>query len=111
MRPDPNKSPKLAVLCRVYGEAISPQKRTSSTSKHEIFELISIFLGHFCPLGFGSGYGSRYPIESGYGYGSTTLFVTGTFSLVSFFMVASKKFCGSVYSSGFFQVNPDLGFS
>jgi hypothetical protein len=27
-------------------EAFSPQKRTSSTSKHEIFELFSIFVGH-----------------------------------------------------------------
>jgi hypothetical protein len=34
-----------------------------------------IFLGHFCPLGSGSGYGSRDPIESGSnpGSGYTTL--------------------------------------
>ncbi len=31
------------------GEACSPQKRTSSTSKHEISWLFSIFVGHFCP--------------------------------------------------------------
>ncbi len=39
------------------------KKRTSSTSKDEIYWFFSIFLGHFCPLG--SGYGSRDPIESG----------------------------------------------
>jgi hypothetical protein len=36
------------------GEAFNPQKRTSSTSKHDIFKtifLVSIFVGHFCPLG------------------------------------------------------------
>jgi|LakMenEpi03Aug12_release.lakeMendotaPanAssembly.Ray.scaffolds.fasta_scaffold182715_2 hypothetical protein len=27
-------------------EAVSHQKRTSSTSKHEIYELFSIFVGH-----------------------------------------------------------------
>jgi hypothetical protein len=32
-----------------------------------------MFVGHFCPPGSGSGYGSRDPIESGYGSGSTTL--------------------------------------
>jgi hypothetical protein len=36
------------------GEAFSPQMRTSSTSKHEIYSLCSIFVGHFCPLGSGS---------------------------------------------------------
>ncbi len=30
-------------------EAFSPQKKISSTSKHEISLLFSIFLGHFCP--------------------------------------------------------------
>jgi hypothetical protein len=35
------------------GEAYSPQKRTSSTSKDEIYQLFSIFLGHFGPLGSG----------------------------------------------------------
>jgi len=29
------------------GEAFSPQKRTWSTSKNEIYELFSMFLGHF----------------------------------------------------------------
>jgi hypothetical protein len=37
------------------GEAFSPQKRTSSTSKHENSVLFSIFVGHFCPPGSGSG--------------------------------------------------------
>ncbi len=46
----------------------SPSHRRSlQTSK----ETVSIFLGHFRPLGFGSGFGSRDPIESG----STTLLV------------------------------------
>ena len=33
------------------GEAFSPQKRTSNTSKREISEFFSIFVGHFCPAG------------------------------------------------------------
>ncbi len=33
------------------GEAFSPQKRTSSTSKNEIYKLFSIFVGHFGPTG------------------------------------------------------------
>ncbi len=33
----------------------SPQKRTSSTSKHEKSVLFSFFVGHFCPPGSGSG--------------------------------------------------------
>jgi hypothetical protein len=41
-------------------EAFSPQKRTSSTSQHEIF---SIFVGQFCSPG--SGYGFTDLIESG----------------------------------------------
>jgi hypothetical protein len=44
-------------------EAFSPQKRTTSTSKHEISELFSIFAGHFFPAGYGSGF--RILIESG----------------------------------------------
>jgi hypothetical protein len=44
------------------GEAFSPQKRTYSTPKTEIYQLLSIFVGHICPPG--SGYGSRGPIES-----------------------------------------------
>ncbi len=30
-------------------EDFSPQKKTSSTSKNEIYELFSIFVGYFCP--------------------------------------------------------------
>ncbi len=37
------------------GEAFSPQKRTSRTSKYEIYSLLSIFVGYFCPPGSGSG--------------------------------------------------------
>ncbi len=37
------------------GEAFSPQKRKSSTSKYEISQLFSFFMGHFCPPGSGSG--------------------------------------------------------
>jgi hypothetical protein len=38
-------------------EAFSPQKRTSSTSTHEIY------LGHFCPPGSGSGFRFRIRIH------------------------------------------------
>jgi hypothetical protein len=37
------------------GEAFSPQKRTSSTSKDENSVLFLIFWGRFCPPGSGSG--------------------------------------------------------
>jgi len=37
------------------GEAFSPQKRTSSTSKKENSLLVSIFVCHFCSPGSGSG--------------------------------------------------------
>jgi hypothetical protein len=47
----------------VAGAAFSPQKKTSSTFKHEISYLFPIFLGHFCPPGSGSG--PTYLIESG----------------------------------------------
>jgi hypothetical protein len=36
------------------GEAFSPQKRPSTTSKHENSVLFSIFVGHFFPPGSGS---------------------------------------------------------
>jgi hypothetical protein len=49
-------------------ETFSPQKRKSSTSEHRI-SYFSIFVGHFCPPGSGSGFqfgsGSTYLIESG----------------------------------------------
>ncbi len=35
-------------------EAFSPQKRTSSTSKNEIYQFFSMFVGHFVPRGSGS---------------------------------------------------------
>jgi hypothetical protein len=46
---------KLQFTCRyasikdvqATGEAFSPQKKTSSTSKNEIYQLFSIFGGHF----------------------------------------------------------------
>ncbi len=38
------------------GEAFSPQKRTYSTSKYENSILFSVFVGHFCPSGSGSGF-------------------------------------------------------
>jgi hypothetical protein len=53
------------------GEAFSRQKRTSSTSKDEIYQVFYIFLGHFCPLGSGSGLRIPTPFESV--AGSTTL--------------------------------------
>ncbi len=72
---------------KATGEAFSPQKRTSSTLKNEIYYLFSIFLGHFFILGSdsGSAYGSRDSIESGYGYGSgsTTLNLIVNSSYVS----------------------------
>ncbi len=37
-------------------EAFSPQKRTSSTYKHEIYLFFSVFEGHFCPPGSGCGF-------------------------------------------------------
>jgi hypothetical protein len=37
------------------GEAFSPQKRTFSNSKHEMYLLFSFFVGHFCPPESGSG--------------------------------------------------------
>jgi hypothetical protein len=46
-----------------YRRSLQPQKRTSSTSKNEIYKLFSMFVGDFCPPG--SGYGSRDPNESG----------------------------------------------
>ncbi len=48
---------------QVTTEAFTSQKGTSSTSKHEISELFSTSVGHFCPTGSGSG--STDSIESG----------------------------------------------
>jgi hypothetical protein len=48
---------------QVTKEAFSSQKRTSSTSKHQIFYFFSTFVGHFCPPGFRSE--STDLIESG----------------------------------------------
>ncbi len=38
-----------------YRRSLHPQKRTSSTSKHEISSLFPTFVGHFCPPRSGSG--------------------------------------------------------
>ncbi len=62
------------------GEAFSPQKSTSSTSKHELSSFFSIFECHFCPPVSGSG--SRGSIESG--SGSTTLRYTLHFGRLFF---------------------------
>jgi hypothetical protein len=48
---------------QVTEEAFSSQKRPSNTSKHELLQIFSTFVGHFCPPGSGSG--STGPIESG----------------------------------------------
>jgi hypothetical protein len=48
------------------GEAFSSQKRTSSTSKDEIYKLFTIFLGPFCPPGSGSEL--RIRIQEGFGF-------------------------------------------
>jgi hypothetical protein len=51
--------------------------------KMNFFFFFSTFVGHFCPPGSGSG--SRDPIESGYGSGSTTLIaITGSCVLLFF---------------------------
>jgi hypothetical protein len=42
------------------GEAFRHQKRTSSTSKHELSYFLKLFLGHYCP----SGSGSSQPISN-----------------------------------------------
>jgi hypothetical protein len=34
------------------GEAFSPQKRTSSTKKNDIYQHFSMFVGHFRPPGY-----------------------------------------------------------
>jgi hypothetical protein len=47
--------PKASIKdAQATGEAFSPQKRTSSTSKHENSLLFSIFVGHVCPPGSGT---------------------------------------------------------
>jgi hypothetical protein len=50
---------------------LQPQKRTSSTSKHEKSLLFSISVGHFCPPGSGSGSSSSNYCRSRSGF--TTL--------------------------------------
>jgi hypothetical protein len=52
---------------KATGEAFSPQKKPSSTSRHEISKLFSIFVGQICPheSGSKSGSGSTDQIESG----------------------------------------------
>ncbi len=49
---------------QVIEEAFSSQKRPSNTSKHELLQFLSPFVGHFCPPGSGSG--STDPIEYGF---------------------------------------------
>jgi hypothetical protein len=41
---------------KATGEAFNPQKKPSSTSKHENSLLFYIFVGHFCPPGSGYSY-------------------------------------------------------
>jgi hypothetical protein len=56
---------------QVTEEAFSSQKRPSNTSKHELLQIFSTFVGHFALLDpdpdsqSGSGSGSTDPIESG----------------------------------------------
>jgi hypothetical protein len=65
------------LIVQATGEAFSPQRKTSSTSKEEIYQLIYFFLGHFCsfdselPIRIQGPH--RIRIRSGYGSGSTTL--------------------------------------
>ncbi len=48
---------------QVKKEAFSSQKRTSSTSKHDISKVFSTFVHHFCPPGSESGSGFRIRIR------------------------------------------------
>ncbi len=53
-----------------YRRSFQPSKENIQHFKKWTFKLFSLFVGHFCPPGSGSGYGSRDPVESGSGYGS-----------------------------------------
>ncbi len=73
-------NPKLRFTqVQATGEAFSPQKRTSSTKKNEIYWLFPMFVCHFCPPGSGSRL--RIRIQRPHwililsGSGSTTLIV------------------------------------
>ncbi len=61
-------------------EAFGPQKRTSSTSKHEISKFFSTLVGHFCLPGSGSGYTNL--TESKSGSGSETLILAANYCLI-----------------------------
>ncbi len=63
---------------QAIGEAFSPQKRTSSTSNHEMSDLFSIFMGHFCPRESRS----RSTDLNEFGSGSETLVFTYFFSYI-----------------------------
>jgi hypothetical protein len=52
-------------MSKLQEKPSAPQKRTPSTSQNEISPLFSMFVGHVCPPGSGSGHGYRDPIESG----------------------------------------------
>jgi hypothetical protein len=43
---------KLQKKPSAKGETVSPQKRTTSTSKLKISSIFSTFMGHSCPPGF-----------------------------------------------------------
>jgi hypothetical protein len=51
-----NKDKITDIYVQATGEAFSSQKRTSSTSKNEIYELFSMFVFHLCSLGYNTGY-------------------------------------------------------
>ncbi len=55
-----NRKIYLSLVLLMGVQAFNTQKRTSSTSKNEIYYLFSVFVGHFCPPDpdSQSGYGS-----------------------------------------------------
>jgi hypothetical protein len=68
--------PKASIeVAQATGEAYSPQKRKSSTSKHEISLLFSVFVSQFRPpeSGSRSGFSNSNQCGLGSGSGSKTL--------------------------------------
>jgi hypothetical protein len=44
--------------CPTYRRSLQPSNKTSSSFKNEIYNFFTIFVGYFCPLESGSGFGS-----------------------------------------------------
>jgi hypothetical protein len=84
------KNCNLLLYVQATGKSFSPQQGTPSTSKNEIYQPFPMFVGHFCSPR--SGYGSRDPIESGYGSGSTALIYAGVVDS-AFYWGLTLAFC------------------